>query len=191
MNMPLKDTVIRNAFNGETFIFPTRQDDPAVAQFTVQLDPGGTGGGNALVHVHPLADETFTVVTGSLEVVIAGRHEMLYSGETFTIQHGRPHYFANASAGQTTATVSLSPAQRHLSFFHTFATLTRERPNWFSAKGDPHLLLIALVLHSYPDHLYLWGPPIWLQKAVFRILARLAMWRGYSLPIIPHHTTDT
>jgi mannose-6-phosphate isomerase-like protein (cupin superfamily) len=188
MNMPLADTVIRNAFNGETFIFPARQDDPALAQFTVQLDPGGSGGGNALVHVHPVADETFTVLTGRLAIVIAGKHEMLYPGESLTIPRTRPHYFANASDGQTAALVSFSPPQRQVEFFTTFALLTRDNPDWFSAKGDPHLLLIALVLHSYPDHLYLSGPPVWMQKTLFRILARIAVWRGYCLPVLPHST---
>jgi quercetin dioxygenase-like cupin family protein len=179
------ETILRNAFNGETFIFPARQNDPAVARFTVQLDPG-SGGGNALVHVHPLADETFTVVSGRLEINIAGKHETLHPGESLTIPRGRPHYFTNSSDGQTTASVSFSPPQRHVEFFTNFATLTRDHPNWFSAKGDPHLLLIALVLHIYSDHLYLSGPPVWLQKVLFRILASIAIWCGYSLPVLPH-----
>jgi quercetin dioxygenase-like cupin family protein len=182
----LRTTTICNAFNGETFIFPARQGDPSMAQFTIQLDPGGSGGGNALVHVHPLADETFTVLAGRLEIVIAGEYEMLNPGQSLTIPRGRPHYFANCSDGQTTASVSFFPPQRQEEFFRTFATLTQDHPNWFSAKGDPHLLLIALVLHSYPDHLYLSGPPIWLQKVLFRILASIAIWRGYSLPVLPH-----
>ena len=71
MNAHIQNVTLRNALNGETFIFPTRQDDPGQARFTVQLDPGGSGGGNALVHVHPLADETFSVWAGRLEIVIA------------------------------------------------------------------------------------------------------------------------
>ncbi len=182
MKPTLNGMVLRNAFNGETFVFPARQADPGVAQFTVLLDPGGSGGGNALVHVHPLADETFAVLTGRLEVVISGKHEMLYRGESLTIPRGSPHYFANSIDAQTIATVSFAPAQRHLDFFASFAALTRDHPQWFSAKGDPHLLLIALVLQSYPDHLYLSGPPIWLQKALFAALAHVARWRGYVLP---------
>ena len=60
MKMRLHDTISRNNFNGETFIFSARQDDPGKASFKVQLDPGGSGGGSALVHVHPTADETFS-----------------------------------------------------------------------------------------------------------------------------------
>lgn len=190
MNMPLHATVLQNAFNGETFIFPASQEDPSQARLTVSLAPGGTGGGNALVHVHPLADESFTVRSGRLEIIIDGKHEMLYPGESLTIPRGRPHHFANASDGVTNAEVRFSPAQQHLRFFRNFAMLTQARPEWFSAKGDPNLLLIALVLHSYPDHLYLAGPPVWLQKAAFRILSRLAHWRGYRLCVSPHDNTD-
>lgn len=185
MNMPLQDIILRNTFNGETFIFPAQQKEPIKALFTVQLEPGGSGGGNALVHVHPAADETFTVLTGQLEITISGKHEMLHPGESLTIPRGRPHNFVNASDGQTSAVVSFSPPQRQVHFFTTFATLTRDHPHWFSAKGDPHLLLIALVLHSYPDHLYLAGPPVWLQKVLFRMLARVAIWRGYAVPTLP------
>jgi mannose-6-phosphate isomerase-like protein (cupin superfamily) len=185
MNAQIQNVTMRNAFNGETFIFPMLQDDPRQAHFTLQLDPGGSGGGNGLVHVHPLADETFTVLAGRLEIVIAGQHHMLYPGEGLTIPRGLPHYFFNSGKGVTTASVSFSPAQNHVQFFTTFATLTQDHPAWFSPKGDPKLLLIALFLHRYPDHLYLDGPPIWLQKMLFRLLARLARWRGYTLPILP------
>lgn len=48
--------VIRNAFNKETFIFSGPIDDPDVAMLEVVLEEGGTGGGNAIVHIHPFAD---------------------------------------------------------------------------------------------------------------------------------------
>lgn len=64
--------VLRNAFNQETFIFSGPVDDPSVAKFDVLLARGGSGGGNALVHVHPGADEHFTVRSGRLKVVIDG-----------------------------------------------------------------------------------------------------------------------
>ena len=52
---------LNNAFNNETFIFSGPVDDPTVARFDVRLEQGGSGGGNALVHVYPGADEHFTV----------------------------------------------------------------------------------------------------------------------------------
>ena len=62
---------LRNAFNKETFIFAGPPGDPTVARFDVRLEPGGSGGGNALVHIHPGADEHFTVEEGRIKVVIS------------------------------------------------------------------------------------------------------------------------
>jgi hypothetical protein len=69
-----------------------------------------------------------------------------------TIPRRRPRDFANASDGQTTATVSFSPAQNHLWFFVNFAIVGQTRPASFSANGDPLILLVALVLDRFRDH---------------------------------------
>lgn len=52
-------------------------------------------------------------------------------------------------------------------------------------KGDPNLLLIALVMHSYRDHLYLAGIPVFVQKLIFAALSPLARLRGYRLEVEP------
>ncbi len=174
-----------NAFNGETFIFATEEADPVVAHFDVLLAPGGSGGGNALMHVHPSASETFSVKSGRLAVVMDGVEQFAQAGQSITIPAGIPHHFRNAHVGITEATVTFSPAQQHLRFFKNFATLAERHPEWFSAKGDPHLLLIALVLHTYRDHLYLAGVPVVLQKLLFAVLAPLARLRGYRVAIEP------
>ncbi len=177
-------TVIRNAFNNETFIFSV-PPDLCLGAFEVILNAGGTGGGNALVHVHPVADEIFAVTSGRLKIVLAGKEHFAEAGQTITVPRGTPHWFANAGGDSMRATVSFQPPQRHVRFFQNFATLTQKKPHWFSSKGDPNVLLIALVLDAYRNHLYLAGPPIWLQKAAFRVLARLARWRGYTLEVPP------
>ncbi|MBC8050933.1 MAG: cupin domain-containing protein [Chitinophagales bacterium] len=176
--------VLRNEFNNESFIF-TPGDDPEVARFDVILGIGGSGGGNALVHIHPGASETFTVKSGRLAVVMRGIEHVLEVGQSFTIPAGTPHYFKNAGAEATEALVEFHPAQQHLRFFRNFAMLAAKRTEWFSTKGDPHLLLIALVLHAYRGHLYLAGIPIFVQKMLFGALAPVARYRGYRLEIEP------
>ncbi len=174
-----------NRFNGETFVFPPDQPQLEVARFDVILATGGSGGGNALVHVHPFACETFKVRSGRLAVVMRGVEQLANAGQSITIPPGVPHYFRNAAAGPTEATVEFRPAQQHLAFFKNFAMLAQDRPDWFSAKGDPHLLLIALVLNAYHGHLYLAKIPIFVQKLLFAALAPLARLRGYRLSIAP------
>jgi mannose-6-phosphate isomerase-like protein (cupin superfamily) len=180
-----RGTRLRNAFNKETFVFSGPFDHLDVARFGVILEKGGSGGGNALVHVHPGADEHFAVKSGRIKMVVDGREQLVEAGGTAIVPRGRPHYFANAGDGNAELEVSFTPAQQHLRFFANFATLTVRQPGWFSRAGDPDFLLIALVLHTYRDHLYLAGVPIWLQKLLFAAIAPVARWRGYRLAIEP------
>ena len=180
-----QDAIVTNVFNGETFIFSGPLDDPNVARFDVRLQPGGSGGGNALVHIHPGAHEHFTVRSGRLVVTMDGKPHRLAAGDQIVVPRGTPHCFANDHDGETLITVAFTPAEQHLRFFANFASLAAHRTEWFSAKGDPDFLLIALALDTYRGHLYLAGPPVWLQKLLFAALAPLARWRGYRLEIEP------
>jgi hypothetical protein len=44
---------------------------------------------------------------------------------------------------------------------------------------------MVTVLHTYREHLYLAGPPIFLQKFIFALLAPLARLCGYRMAIEP------
>jgi quercetin dioxygenase-like cupin family protein len=176
---------LRNAFNRETFVFSGPIDDPAVARFDVVLEQGGTGGGNALLHIHPHAEERFSVRSGRIKVVVEGEEHVIGPGETFVVPRGKPHFFANAGNSDVEITIEFAPAQQHLRFFANFANAAANQTQWFSKKGDPHFLLIALVLNTYPDHLYLAGPPVFLQKLIFALLAPLSRLRGYRVEIEP------
>ena len=98
---------------------------------------------------------------------------------------GKPHFFANAGDGAAELEIEFRPAQQQLRFFANFATLAAHRTEWFSSKGDPKFLMIALALHTYRDHLYLAGPPIFLQKFIFAMVAPLAKLCGYRMAIEP------
>ncbi|MEQ1653347.1 MAG: cupin domain-containing protein, partial [Hyphomicrobium sp.] len=92
--MTIQDLVIKNAFNNEIFIFSGAPGNFSHASFDVVLGEGGTGGGNAMVHVHPLADETFAVSSGRLKVVMAGKVHKVHivgAGEKITVPRGTPH----------------------------------------------------------------------------------------------------
>ena len=174
-------TALVNPFNREIFIF-TKPENPEVAEFEVRLGPGGSGGGNALLHVHPKADEEFKVRSGRLHVCVAGVDHALGPGQTIIVPRGTAHSFANARDGDTELVIRFTPGQNHLRFFLAFATAAQTHPEWFRPEGEPKLLGMALALHTYKDHLYLAGPPIWIQKMVFAVLSPLARMAGYRVP---------
>jgi hypothetical protein len=101
------------------------------------------------------------------------------------VPRGKPHFFANASEGPAEFTIEFTPAQQHLRFFANFASIATKRTLSFSERGDPHFLLIALLRHTYRNHLYLAGAPILLQKVLFGILSPLARLKGCRMEIEP------
>src|SRR5215212_89238 len=103
---------VRNAFNGETFIFTHVLEDPDIAQFDVYLEPGGMLTGTGMHHVHPFADEEFTVMSGRLSLSIKGTRQVLEPGESFVVKRGSPHYFRNGHEGETLFTCRFTPGQQ-------------------------------------------------------------------------------
>ena len=178
-------TVMRNDFNGEAFVFSGDPDDPDRAKFEGILQAGGSNGGGGLVHVHPCADEYFTVKFGRLQVMIGDKSLVLEAGETAMVARGQPHSFVNVADGVTEFTTEFRPPQHHFRFFANFGFTVQNRKSWFSKNGKPNFLLMALILNTYRNHLYLAGVPIALQKAIFAICAPLAYLRGYRVEIGP------
>lgn len=174
-----------NRFNKETFIFPLPLDSDHRICNDVVLEAGGSGGGGGLEHIHPLADEIFSVINGRLKVTAAGLSWHVEPGETVVIPRGVPHHFANAHDGETRFSATFDPPQQHRRFFANFAMTTQQHPDWYSPTGKPNFLHIAYTLHHYPDHLYLAGMPVWLQKLLFALAAPIARLRGYRLEVEP------
>jgi hypothetical protein len=174
---------LHNHFNGESFVFTEGDTGIETCRFDVILAPGGSGGGNALEHVHPLAVETFAVHKGFLKVVIAGREHLAGPGDVVTAPKGAPHHFANGHDGETQATVTFEPAQNFIRFFANFASTTQQYPQWYSKRGDPRLLLVAFTLNAYPDHFYLTTLPVGLQIWMFALLSPFAWLLGYRVLI--------
>jgi quercetin dioxygenase-like cupin family protein len=181
----LQGARIRNAFNGETFIFTQLGEDADVAEFDVHLEAGGMLTGTGRQHVHPRADEEFTVVDGKLTVVLNGLPQTLRPGQSLNVVRGTPHYFRNGHDGETLVTVRFRPGQQFLRFFLNMSLGTANHPEWYDETGEPSLVLRALALHAYAGHGYAAGIPIWVQRALFAVLSPVARLKGYRLSVPP------
>lgn len=178
-------TRILNAYNNETFVFTQPCEDTKITRFDVVLGQGGSGGGNAVEHIHPHADEIFTVHRGRIQVMIEGHEHYAAEGQSVTVPKGARHFFRNDFDGETHLTVTFTPGQQHLRFFLNLARWTAEEPRYFKADGSVKLLPVALALNAFRDHLYIAGPPIAAQKLLFNVLAPLARLLGYRLAVKP------
>jgi quercetin dioxygenase-like cupin family protein len=124
--------------------------------------------------VHPLQDESFEILSGSLDFRIAGQERRLEAGESLFIPKGTPHNWWNESDGEAHALVELRPALRSEELFANLYGLLSE-------KGDlPNPLQMAVLFNEHFMEGYLTKPPLLVQKAMFGVLAPVGKLLGYS-----------
>ncbi len=183
--LPPPGTRIRNAFNGETFIFTHLDEDAELFQLDVFLERGGMLRGTGRQHFHPNSDEEFDVRSGILRVMMDGKWHVLKAGDTLLVPRGIPHLFRNGHDGETLFRARFSPAHDFMRFFLNMSLGTANHPDWYDDNGEPSLVLRAQALHAFYGHAYGDGIPVWFQKLVFACLAPIAVLRGYRLSVKP------
>lgn len=120
-------------------------------------------------HLHPRQDEVFSVESGQMEFVVAGKRTLVGPGEQLTIPRGTPHQARNASSEvQAIVRWETRPALRTTDFFSTAARLSEPMP----------LLDAALLAHEFRDVFRLTGP----RKFLVPVIGRVARLLGRTLP---------
>ena len=127
--LPPAGTRIRNAFNGETFIFTHIDEGASEFQCDVFIEFGGMKTGTGRQHIHPDADEEFIVKEGKLKLMVDGQWRVLVAGERCLVQRGVPHLFRNGHDGETLFTARFTPARQFLRFFLNMSLSTANIPN--------------------------------------------------------------
>ena len=125
--------------------------------------------------IHALQDESFKVLSGSLNFRIGGQEQHLKAGESLLIPKGTPHNWWNASNEEAHALVELRPALRSEEFFANLYGLCSE-------KGAlPNPLQLAVLIDEHKDEgSYLTKPPLLAQKVMFGVLAPVGRLLGYK-----------
>jgi mannose-6-phosphate isomerase-like protein (cupin superfamily) len=183
--LPPAGTRVRNAFNGETFIFTHMDETADMVEFDVFLERDGMLTGTGRQHFHPNADEEFIVRDGVLKVMVDGVWNVLEPGDSVVVGRGTPHLFRNGHDGETLFTARFRPAHQFLRLFLNMSMSTANNPQWYDERGEPPLVLRALALHAFYGHAYGYGIPVWVQKLLFAALAPVAMLKGYRLAVPP------
>ena len=136
-------------------------------------------GGNPL-HVHPLQEEHFKVVSGTLGVQVNDEQRWLTEGEEVTVPPGIPHRWWNDSDGEEAhVQAELRPALNSEIFFETLYGLAGDGKT--GENGAPNLLQQAVMFTGINEgEIYLASPPVPVQKAVLATLAPVGRLLGYK-----------
>jgi quercetin dioxygenase-like cupin family protein len=131
------------------------------------------------LHVHPLQEEDFEVLSGTFVIQIEDEHRSLVEGEEATVPPGTPHRFYNEDDQEEGRLLfELRPALNTEILFETLYGLATDGNT--DSNGLPNPLQMAVILNGlHKGEIYLTTPPIAVQKALFALLSPVGKLVGY------------
>lgn len=174
--MARSDQVLENPKSGQRIIFRKTASDTGGELLEVESVYTKPTPSRPPVHYHPHQEERFEVLTGRLDVLMDGKEQTLEEGEVLTIPPGIPHEMWSERAGAR-VNWQTRPALKTEAFFETIWGLARDGKT--NEKGVPNLLQVAVIARNYADEFRLASPPLFVQRAIFAVLAPSGRLLGY------------
>jgi quercetin dioxygenase-like cupin family protein len=170
--------IIEHPVTGEKVIFrKTAQDtggELLLAELIVQ--PHGFV---AAEHIHPLQEERFEVISGSVRLRMNGVEKEIQKGESMIVPSGTPHLWWNDSDEEAHVLVEVRPALRIEEFFETFFGLAQAgKVN--KKTGLPNPLILALIMREFKQEIHLAQPPLPVQNVLFSVMGLIGRLCGYQ-----------
>ena len=170
--------IIEHPVTGEKVIFRKTAKDTGgkLLQAEVIMKPHGFV---AAEHVHPLQEERFEVLSGSVKFRVNGVQREVHSGEIAIVPPRTPHVWWNDSDEEARVLVDVQPALRFEEFFETFFGLAQAgKVN--KKTGLPNPLVLALIMREFKQEIHLAQPPVPVQNIVFSVLGLIGRLCGYQ-----------
>ena len=170
--------ILEHPVTGEKIVFRKTAKDTGgeLMQADVIMRPHGFV---AAEHVHPLQEERFEVLSGSVKFRVRGVKREVHAGEIAVVPPGTPHVWWNDGDQEAHVLVDVRPALRFDEFFETFFGLA-QAGKVSKKTGLPNLLVLALVMREFEQELHLAQPPAAAQRVVFGLLASVGRLLGYQ-----------
>jgi quercetin dioxygenase-like cupin family protein len=180
---------IENPLSGERIRFDVTgaESDGQYFRGRIVLAPHGAGPPE---HVHPVIEERFRIVTGTLTARVAGAQREYGPGEEIVVPPGTPHRWWNTTDQPLEVDFDVRPAlplDRFLENVFAMAHL-----GLTNGHGLPNPVRMAPILRRHWDVLHLAGPPLFVQKAVMGVCAIIARLLRYPAEYAyPYERTST
>ena len=136
------------------------------------------GFGGPPLHVHPTAEESYRVLSGTLDVRVGRAWRRLGPGESATVPAGMPHTLRNTSGAEVRLVNVHSPALDFERFFRRMHALICAHGMKLPPKDLRSAILVAMLFADHPREIVSVDPPRGLILAL-SVAGRLA---GYKLP---------
>ncbi|SDE41433.1 Mannose-6-phosphate isomerase, cupin superfamily [Paenibacillus sp. UNCCL117] len=163
--------------NGNTITLSSHGTDQEgeylILEHTI-VSPGAMNG----PHSHPVLDEKFTIIEGTMRFLIDDHTVLAGPGEQIHIKPGQIHQAWNESQTMLRVIHEIRPPGQHWNMFRLLHKLEAEGK--LNAKGIPRNPLWMGLAWTTMDG-YIAGPPRWIQHIALGGLARIAKAFGYRL----------
>ena len=126
-------------------------------QFDDYHPPNGIG---PVPHRHPLQEEAFTVLNGTLAITIDGTEKVVEAGGKVAVPPNALHFWRNAGSDEMCLRTEFRPALHFEEIIETYACMSqigKVKPN-----GDPDPLQFSASMNAYPGEFYLGEMPMML-----------------------------
>ncbi len=163
--------VLENPISGEriTLRKTAGDTDGALLAFDLELSPVGQVPG---AHVHPVQEESFEVMEGTLRFRKGLRTITAHAGDRVVVPPGTVHGFENAGDGRAFVRVEVRPALRMEELLETAVALARDGRT--TGKGLPYPLDLSLFMLEFEAEVRAPFVPPAVTRAVLAPLAWLA-----------------
>jgi mannose-6-phosphate isomerase-like protein (cupin superfamily) len=170
------ERTIENPVTGERYTFLATAEETNGELLKVKAEiPAGTPG--VPLHYHLTFTEGFEVLEGRLDLLVGEGHLVLGSDESAMVPLGTAHRFWNAGSKPAIFEAEIRPARKMEQSLRAMVGLARDGKT--DDRGVPKNIFELALLYELSES-YIVGMPLFLQRGVFGILARLARGRGYD-----------
>jgi mannose-6-phosphate isomerase-like protein (cupin superfamily) len=177
--MAVRGETLVNPASGERITFHTTAAESNGALVAIELELPSGGRVPGPMHLHPLQEERFEVVEGSMRFRIRRERVDAGPGEVVVVPPGVPHDFANAGHGTARVRVEIRPALKIEQLFEIAVALAEQGRTMRG--GIPKPLELALFTREFEHEVQAAFPPRRLQRLALAPLAWLAARRGRNL----------
>lgn len=127
-------------------------------------------------HKHPVAEESYEVLSGKMEVYESGKWSTLSAGEKHTVPPGTVHAFR---INNPVEVINVhKPALRYEEYFRRFHKLNTEMGVEMPPKGIKAMILLSMLQMEYEREFFSVNPPQWL----FKLLNKMGRALQFKLP---------
>ena len=173
---------IENPVTGERLVFRQTSKETGGEAVVIEtyVQPGGFV---AAAHVHPLQEERFQVLRGTVGFKVAGEKLVAGPGTRLTVPPKTPHRFWNAGDETAHFVCEIRPALQFESLIETMYGLAADGKT--NRKGMPNPLRLAVIAQAHFDTVRLPFPPALLQRFGLALGAPLGRMLGYGSSYVP------